>query len=64
MSCPTCDHRMQSVTKGTFWCPRCGTLRHGVDYKKPEFVEKVLIAGRVLHALLECVALPAERKWK
>ena len=32
MSCPTCDHTMQRLgcqldeCRGTFWCPRCGTL--------------------------------------
>jgi hypothetical protein len=32
MSCPTCDHTMESIgvtAEGLryFWCPRCGTLR-------------------------------------
>jgi hypothetical protein len=32
MPCPTCDHTMQQLTNGVFWCPRCGTLRRdGVD---------------------------------
>lgn len=27
MSCPTCDHTMQSLGSNFyFWCPRCGTL--------------------------------------
>ncbi len=31
MACPTCDHTMQRLgcqlsCRGTFWCPRCGTL--------------------------------------
>jgi uncharacterized Zn finger protein (UPF0148 family) len=27
MPCPTCDHTMQRIIDGTFWCPRCGTLK-------------------------------------
>lgn len=27
MSCPSCDHTMQSLAFGIWWCPRCGTLR-------------------------------------
>lgn len=28
MSCPTCDHTMQSLMgiRLGFWCPRCGTI--------------------------------------
>jgi hypothetical protein len=31
MSCPTCDHTMESLGGGEalYWCPRCGTLKHG-----------------------------------
>lgn len=27
MACPTCDHTMQNLALGWFWCPRCGTVR-------------------------------------
>lgn len=27
MSCPTCDHTMQSIVPKVFWCPRCGTVK-------------------------------------
>jgi transposase len=27
MACPTCDHTMQGVGNGAFWCPRCGTIQ-------------------------------------
>lgn len=31
MSCPTCDHTMQTLfvdrERSIYWCPRCGTLR-------------------------------------
>lgn len=33
MSCPTCDHTMQSLgvdaqqAKRFYWCPRCGTIK-------------------------------------
>lgn len=29
MACGTCDHTMQSVAAGVWWCPRCGTLKRG-----------------------------------
>ncbi len=27
MACPTCDHTMNGIGHGLFWCPRCGTLK-------------------------------------
>lgn len=27
MACPTCDHMMESIRVGVFWCPRCGSLK-------------------------------------
>lgn len=27
MPCPSCDHSMEGLGGGVFWCPRCGTLR-------------------------------------
>ena len=30
MSCPTCDHTMNGIGNGVFWCPRCGTLKDDV----------------------------------
>lgn len=37
MACPTCDHTMHRLSVerpdakevGTFWCPRCGTIKEG-----------------------------------
>lgn len=29
MACPTCDHTVQQVELGVYWCPRCGTLLRG-----------------------------------
>lgn len=41
MACPTCDHTMQSVAAGVFWCPRCGTLRLALeDTAVPKLVER------------------------
>lgn len=50
MSCPTCDHTMQSIgldeTTGIVrhWCPRCGTMksaRNGHEYiESPKLVER------------------------
>lgn len=31
MACPTCDHTMQGISDGYFWCPRCGTLKRRDD---------------------------------
>jgi hypothetical protein len=33
MACPTCDHTMHKLSlpaavTSTWWCPRCGTLKH------------------------------------
>ena len=28
MACSTCDHTMQALAVGWFWCPRCGTVRN------------------------------------
>lgn len=30
MACPTCDHSMESLGIGWFWCPRCGTIRRRI----------------------------------
>ena len=27
MSCPNCEHTMQSIARAVFWCPRCGTVK-------------------------------------
>ncbi len=27
MSCATCDHTVQQISDGVFWCPRCGTIK-------------------------------------
>lgn len=41
MSCPTCDHTMQSVANGVHWCPRCGTLRTSGDtWEAPKLVDR------------------------
>lgn len=41
MSCPTCDHTMQKVVYGIFWCPRCGTLmQEGGTAEMPGLVER------------------------
>lgn len=49
MSCPTCDHTMQRVVEGVFWCPRCGTLKQPVTsnvlgiHAYDSFVQPLLI---------------------
>lgn len=41
MSCPTCDHSMQGIGYGAFWCPRCGTLKASDDsVSSPALVER------------------------
>lgn len=41
MPCPTCDHTMQLITRGVFWCPRCGTLKvNGQEDAAPMLVER------------------------
>ena len=44
MACPTCDHTMQSLRQTVFWCPRCGTVKHGQSYfyvDVPKLVDNV-----------------------
>lgn len=40
MPCPTCDHTMHQVKTGTFWCPRCGTMKSGDDIGIPRVVQR------------------------
>lgn len=47
MACPTCDHTMQMIRPTVFWCPRCGTVRHGQPVseettERPKLVERVV----------------------
>ena len=39
MACPTCDHTMQSLLT-VFWCPRCGTVKHGQNHEAPRLVDR------------------------
>lgn len=43
MACGTCDHTMQSLGNGRFWCVRCGTLREFVSGRiidqQPKLIE-------------------------
>ena len=46
MSCPTCDHTMQSlgITEdglNSWWCPRCGTLRQRSSEEPESFDDEV-----------------------
>lgn len=53
MPCPTCDHTMEGVSSGVWWCPRCGTLRQdsyvglGTD-SQPKLVERCRRFGETL----------------
>jgi hypothetical protein len=40
MACLTCDHTMQSIAIGKFWCPRCGTLRVDGQDREPRIVQR------------------------
>lgn len=40
MVCPTCDHTMQSISSGIFWCPRCGMLKTNSDEYIPTLVDR------------------------
>lgn len=45
MACPTCDHTMHSLRPTVFWCPRCGTVKHG----QPNLgVDVPKIVGRIV----------------
>ncbi len=50
MSCPTCSHTVHrlgcqfsgdpAVCKGTFWCPRCGTITTDGSVSIPALVDR------------------------
>lgn len=52
MSCPTCDHTMQSIqgTIKTFWCPRCGTLKfdHNEDRPIEQYIPRLVERAKTL----------------
>ena len=74
MSCPTCDHTMESVCDGVFWCPRCGTLKSALLRigQTPKLVERCRKFGETLGTswgqlwvylgIAEGINLPSERQ--
>lgn len=41
MACDTCDHTMEAIVPGVFWCPRCGTIKSGFnDVAEPSLVAR------------------------
>ena len=54
MSCPTCDHTMESLgvcdEAVVYLCPRCGTVKHGSDFdgKPLVYVPKLVERCRAL----------------
>lgn len=43
MACPTCDHTMEGLDCGYYWCPRCGTLKEQQGMERvqpPKLVER------------------------
>lgn len=50
MACETCDHTMECVSdygpSCVWWCPRCGTIKHGTngeyDIESPKLVARVI----------------------
>ena len=55
--CPTCDHTRHSITKGVFWCPRCGTLND----EKPKLIERVRKQKNNNFEVAECIYKPESR---
>lgn len=48
MACQTCDHTMQGIADGVWWCPRCGTLLRSAgsesipdEWEAPKIVPRV-----------------------
>lgn len=41
MACPTCDHTMDGLGNGHFWCPRCGTVMDNGSVYVPALVRRV-----------------------
>lgn len=50
MPCPTCDHTVQGIGFGMFWCPRCGTLIWHTGAGKAVDVPKLVERCRKLEA--------------
>ncbi len=58
MSCPTCDHTMQRVGQGVFWCPRCGTLRTVLSL--PAAIRNDDAAPRLVDSMRDLIGLVQE----
>ena len=41
MACPSCQHTMQGLGEGIFWCPRCGSIRYQGLVSVPCLVHRV-----------------------
>src|SRR4051812_6946684 len=59
MSCPTCEHTMQSVGMldhggSVYWCPRCGTIRQLLSNKEKELDTEAVLPGMVRTLLSHC----------
>lgn len=52
MACPTCDHTVQMIAQGVFWCPRCGSISsfNGLTTKSdsPKLVERCRVFSEYL----------------
>lgn len=40
MACNVCDHTMESIVDGVFWCPRCGAYKKGTETHRPKLIER------------------------
>ena len=43
MACRACDHTMQSIVPGVFWCPRCGAVKREYETLDPEWYEPKIV---------------------
>ena len=70
MVCKTCDHTMQSVVAGVFWCPRCGSLKREFydgdhpEHEEPKIVHRTLFFCEAAQSASEALRAPMSRKNK
>ncbi len=77
MTCNNCDHTMQCVSIGMFWCPRCGTIKNEMiftpmlvkrcrDFETDPLLPLLLLGGEVFQVwrrlgIVESIHVPSER---
>jgi hypothetical protein len=59
--CPNCDHVMDPVGHGLYWCPGCGTQVGQAKVWTPKLVVRCRAFSAALRRIDESINLPADR---